>query len=41
LQFVNITAVVAGNGVNLNQVERVIRDYFAELALLIYTKQLF
>lgn len=32
LQFVNITAVVAGNGVNLNQVERVIRDYFAELA---------
>lgn len=32
LQFVNITAVIAGNGVNLNQVERVIRDYFAELA---------
>lgn len=32
LQLVNITAAVAGIGVNLNQVEQVIRDYFAELA---------
>ncbi|WAU72910.1 baseplate J/gp47 family protein [Acinetobacter sp. TR11] len=32
LQIVNITAVVSGIGINLNQVEQVIRDYFAELA---------
>ncbi|MCY6411997.1 baseplate J/gp47 family protein [Acinetobacter sp. VNH17] len=31
-QLVPVSAIVAGVGVNLNQVEQVIRDYFAELA---------